>query len=147
VDLSASANIGRVVINWWTNYAVAYQIQSPAMPSTDACLHHQHGDGQQMTLPFLPAAAIVRMFGTVRSNTGHSGRYSIYEMSVYGTQAHAHHFPLTITPVPHPHPASSAILFDDFKHQQQRPEPDGDDWTLRNVQMKVLALRVQLVTQ
>jgi hypothetical protein len=76
------------------------------------------------------------MYGTVRNNTGHSGRYSIYEMEVYGTAGPTPTTPPTITPGgPTPTPPSSAVLFDDFTYTSNTdPNLATMNWTLRNVQ-------------
>ncbi len=137
VDLSSSANIDRVVINWWTNYAVAYQIQvsndatnwTPVYTTTT-------GDGATDDIALSTSGRFVRMYGTVRNNTGHSGRYSIYEMSVYGTAGPTPTTPPTITPGgPTATPPSSAVLWDDFTYTSNTdPNLATMHLTLRDVQ-------------
>ncbi len=137
VDLSSNANIDRVVIKWWTNYAVAYQIQvSNDATNWTSVYSTSTGDGATDDIAVSASTRYVRMYGTVRNNTGHSGRYSIYEMEVYGTAGPTPTTPPTITPGgPTPTPPSSAVLFDDFTYNSNSdPNLATMNWTLRNVQ-------------
>jgi len=137
VDLTSAANIDRVVITWWSNYAVAYQIQvsNDATNWTDI-FSTTTGNGAIDDLTVSGSGRYVRMYGTVRSNPGNPGRYSIYEMEVYGTPGPTPTTPPTITPGgPTATPPSSAVLFDDFTYTSNTdPNLAALNWTLRDVQ-------------
>jgi len=137
VDLSSNANIDRVVIKWWTNYAVAYQIQvSNDATNWTSVYITSTGNGATDDIAVSASTRYVRMYGTVRNNTGHSGRYSMYEMEVYGTAGPTPTTLPTITPGgPTPTPPSSAVLFDDFTYNSNSdPNLATMHWTLRDVQ-------------
>jgi hypothetical protein len=86
VDLTANATIDRVVIKWWGDYAVAYQIQVSSDATNWTSIYSTStGDGATDDVAVAGSGRYVRMYGTVRSNSGNNGRYSIYEMEVYGT--------------------------------------------------------------
>src|ERR1041384_5810151 len=86
VDLTNTANIDRVVINWWSNYAVAYQIQvSNDATNWTSVYSTSTGDGATDDIALTASGRYVRMYGTVRSNPSNPGRYSMYELEVYGT--------------------------------------------------------------
>jgi hypothetical protein len=85
VDLTANATIDRVVIKWWGDYAVAYQIQVSSDATNWTSIYSTGtGDGATDDVAVAGSGRYVRMYGTVRSNSGNNGRYSIYEMEVYG---------------------------------------------------------------
>jgi len=86
VDLTSTATIDQVVIKWWGDYAVAYEIQvSNDATNWTAVYSTSTGDGATDDVAVTGSGRYVRMYGTVRSNSGNNGRYSIYEMEVYGT--------------------------------------------------------------
>ncbi len=137
IDLQSSATIDRVVIKWWSNYAVAYQIQvSSDATNWTPVYSTSTGDGGTDDVAVSASGRYVRMYGTVRSNPNHSGRYSIYEMEVYGAAGPTPTTPPTVTPGgPTPTPASSAVLFDDFNYTSNTdPNLATMSWILRNVQ-------------
>jgi hypothetical protein len=134
IDLTHIAVIDRVVIRWWTSYAVAYEIQvSNDANNWVAVYGTTTGDGATDDIAVSATGRYVRMFGTVRSNTKSPGRYSMYEMEVYGTAG-------TPTPTPTPGgptptPPSSAVLFDDFTYASHSdPALAAMSWTLRAAQ-------------
>ena len=137
VDLSANANIDRVVIKWWTNYAVGYQIQvSNDATNWTPVYTTSTGDGATDDIALSASGRYVRMYGTVRSNPNNPGRYSMYELEVYGTAGPTPTTQPTITPGgPTPTPPSSAVLFDDFTYSSNSdPNLAAMNWTLRNAQ-------------
>ena len=137
VDLSANANIDRVVIKWWSSYAVGYQIQvSNDATNWITVYTTSTGDGATDDIALSASGRYVRMYGTVRSNPNNPGRYSMYELEVYGTAGPTPTTPPTITPGgPTPTPPSSAVLFDDFTYNSNSdPNLAAMHWTLRDVQ-------------
>ena len=137
VDLSSNANIDRVVIKWWTNYAVAYQIQvSNDATNWTPVYTTSTGDGATDDIALSASGRYVRMYGTVRSNPNNPGRYSMYELEVYGTAGPTPTPQPTITPGgPTPTPPSSAVLFDDFTYNSNSdPNLAAMNWTLRDAQ-------------
>src|SRR6185436_19516624 len=118
VDLSSNANIDRVVIKWWSSYAVGYQIQvSNDATNWTPVYTTSTGDGATDDIALTASGRYVRMYGTVRSNPNNPGRYSMYELEVYGTAGPTPTTPPTITPGgPSPTPPSSAVMFDDFTY-------------------------------
>lgn len=137
VDLSSNANIDRVVIKWWTNYAVAYQIQvSNDATNWTPVYSTSTGDGGIDDIVLSASGRYVRMYGTVRSNPKNPGRYSIYEFEVYGSAGPTPTIPPTITPGgPTPTLPSSAVLFDDFNYASNTdPNLATMNWILRDAQ-------------
>jgi beta-glucosidase-like glycosyl hydrolase len=83
VDLGTPATIDRVVLNWETAHATAFQIQV----SDDASQWRQvystaTASGGTQTLAVSGTGRYVRMYGTTRA-TGYG--YSLWEFEVYGT--------------------------------------------------------------
>jgi hypothetical protein len=135
VDLQNNATIDRVVITWWSNYAVAYQIQvSNDATNWTSVYSTTTGDGAIDDIALSTSGRYVRMYGTVRNNPNNSGRYSIYEMEVYGTAGPTPTIPPTNTPGgPTPTPVSSAVLWDDFTYTSNTdPNMAAVHLTLRN---------------
>ncbi|MGZ3805024.1 MAG: discoidin domain-containing protein [Pseudobdellovibrionaceae bacterium] len=82
VDLGASKQINRIVLNWETAYGKAYSIQvSNDNVSWTTIYSTTTGDGGVDDLAVSGTGRYVRMYGTVR---GTIWGYSLYEMSVYG---------------------------------------------------------------
>lgn len=87
IDLQATYNINKVVLNWETAAGKAYQIQvstdnvnwSPIYSTTA-------GAGGVETLNITGTGRYIRMYGTARTTTY---GYSLYEFEVYGTLAAA----------------------------------------------------------
>lgn len=137
VDLGSNAAIDRVVIKWWSNYAKAYQIQvSSDATNWTPVYSTSTGDGGTDDVAVSGSGRYVRMYGTVRSNPKNPGRYSIYEMEVYGSAGPTSTPPPTVTPGgPTPTPPSGAVLFDDFSYTSNTdPNLTAMNWTLRDVQ-------------
>jgi F5/8 type C domain len=83
VDLGASATISRVVLNWETAYATAYQIQVSADGSGWSTIYSTTtGAGGIETLNVSGTGRYVRMYGTAR-HTQYG--YSLWEFQVYGS--------------------------------------------------------------
>ncbi|KAA2254129.1 glucose dehydrogenase [Solihabitans fulvus] len=84
VDLGATAQITRVVLNWEAAYAKAYQVQtSPDGVTWTSIYTTTAGKGKVEQLTGLSGAGrYVRMYGTKR---GTAYGYSLYEFQVYGT--------------------------------------------------------------
>lgn len=82
VDLGSTKSICRVLINWYTRYGVAYQIQVSNDASTWTTIFSTTtGDGGIDDLTGLSGSGrYVRMYGTQRSS---EFGYSIYEFEVY----------------------------------------------------------------
>ncbi|MER7009041.1 DUF1996 domain-containing protein [Dactylosporangium sp. NPDC000555] len=83
VDLGSTATISRVVLQWETAYATAFQIQtSPDGNAWTSIYSTTTGTGGTQTLNVSGSGRYVRMYGTQRANTY---GYSLYEFKVYGT--------------------------------------------------------------
>jgi hypothetical protein len=83
IDLGASYNINRVVLNWHSNYGVAYQIQvsDDASSWTDIYSTTNGNGGIDDHTGLSGSGRYVRMYGTQRTNRY---AYSLYEFEVYG---------------------------------------------------------------
>lgn len=85
IDLGASANINRVVLNWETAYGKAYQIQVSDNASSWTTIYSTTtGDGATDDLSLTGSGRYVRMNGITRG-TGFG--YSLWEFQVYGSAA------------------------------------------------------------
>jgi F5/8 type C domain len=83
VDLGSSATISKVVLNWETAYATAYQIQVSDDASTWTTVYSTTtGAGGIETLNVSGTGRYVRMYGTTR-HTQYG--YSLWEFQVYGS--------------------------------------------------------------
>jgi len=83
VDLGATAQIHKVVLQWDPAYAVAYQIQtSDDAVNWTSIYSTTTGKGFKETLTVNGSGRYVRMYGTARSN-GYG--YSLWEFQVWGT--------------------------------------------------------------
>jgi hypothetical protein len=133
IDLGANDNIDRVVVHWWSSYAVAYEIQvSNDTVNWVPVWGTTNGDGAIDDIAVGATGRFVRLYGTLRSNPKSPGRYSIYEMEVYGSAGAP-----TPTPTvgPTPTPPSSAVFFDDFAYGGNTdPNLASMGWTLRSAQ-------------
>ncbi|HEX3766279.1 MAG TPA: discoidin domain-containing protein [Kofleriaceae bacterium] len=85
VDLGATANITRVVLNWETAFATGYQIQTSASASGPwtTIFSTTTGDGGIDDLTVSGSGRFVRMNGTQRALTNFG--YSLFEFQVFGT--------------------------------------------------------------
>ena len=82
VDLGATYDINRVVLNWETAYGKAYQIQVSDDASTWSDIYStSSGDGGVDDLSVSGSGRYVRMYGTQR---GTQWGYSLWELEVYG---------------------------------------------------------------
>jgi hypothetical protein len=83
VDLGSTATISRVVLNWETAYATAFQIQTSNDASTWTTVYSTtSGTGGTQDLAVSGSGRYVRMYGTAR-HTQYG--YSLWEFQVYGT--------------------------------------------------------------
>jgi hypothetical protein len=83
VDLGGTTTISRVVLQWESAYARAFQIQtSPDGNAWTTVYSTTAGAGGTQTLTVGGSGRYVRMYGTERG-TGYG--YSLYEFQVYGT--------------------------------------------------------------
>jgi beta-glucosidase len=82
VDLGAVHPITKVVLDWETAYAVAFQIQVSDDGSTWTDIYSTTtGGGGSQTLPVSGAGRYVRMYGTQRAT---QWGYSLWEFQVFG---------------------------------------------------------------
>jgi hypothetical protein len=85
VDLGASYDINKVVLNWEGAYGKSYEIQTSADAITWTKIYGTtNGNGGVETLNITGTGRYVRMFGIERG-TGYG--YSLYEFAVQGTPA------------------------------------------------------------
>ena len=83
VDLGASATVSKVVLNWETAYADAYQIQVSADGANWTTIYSTTtGAGGTETLNAGGTGRYVRMYGTARHT---QWGYSLWEFQVYGS--------------------------------------------------------------
>jgi hypothetical protein len=83
VDLGATHTINKVILNWESAYAKAYQIQVSADGATWTTIYSTTtGPGGTETLAVSGSGRYVRMYGTQRA-TGYG--YSLWEFQVFGT--------------------------------------------------------------
>ena len=83
VDLGSSTTISKVVLNWESAYASAYQIQVSANGTSWSTVYSTTtGAGGTETLNVSGTGRYVRMYGTAR-HTGYG--YSLWEFQVYGS--------------------------------------------------------------
>ena len=104
VDLGATCQVSRVVLNWENAYGSSYKIQvsSDALSWTDV-YSTTTGDGGTDDISFSATSArYVRMYGIQRATTW---GFSLWEFAVYGTGG------LTITPGPTPPPLTDGTQY------------------------------------
>lgn len=83
VDLGASYDLSRVVVDWETAYASAYEIQTSPDGETWTTVHTvTDGDGFFDRLDVSGTARHVRLYATERAT---QWGFSIYELEIYGT--------------------------------------------------------------
>ena len=84
VDLGATASLTKVVLQWESAYATAFQIQTSADGSTgwQTIYSTTTGTGGTQTLTVSGSGRYVRLYGTARA-TGYG--YSLWEFQVYGS--------------------------------------------------------------
>jgi beta-glucanase (GH16 family) len=124
VDLGASAEIHKVVLQWDPAYAVAYQIQVSADALNWTPIYSTTtGKGFKETLTVSGTGRYVRMYGTARSN-GYG--YSLWEFQVWGTGG-APNPPPPAYPDP-AFPATRLVWSDEF-NGPAGTTPDAAKWT------------------
>jgi beta-glucanase (GH16 family) len=125
VDLGATANIQRVVLQWDPAYASAYQIQVSPNASTWTTIYSTTtGRGLKENLTVTGTGRYVRMYGTVRATPY---GYSLWEFQVYGTGGSP------VTPPAQPanpsFPATRLVFADEF-NGAAGSKPDPAKWTI-----------------
>ncbi len=122
VDLGATANVHRVVLQWDPAFATAYQIQVSANASTWTTIYSTTtGRGFKENLIVNGTGRYVRMFGTARSN---GFGYSLWEFQVYGTGG----APVAPPALP-PDPAvPGRLVFSDEFNTAAGTKPDAAKW-------------------
>jgi eukaryotic-like serine/threonine-protein kinase len=82
VDLGATHSLTKVVLNWETAYAVAFQIQVSDDGTTWTDIYSTtSGSGGSQTLPVSGSGRYVRMYGTQRAT---QWGYSLWEFQIFG---------------------------------------------------------------
>ena len=82
VDLGATHSITKVVLDWETAYAVAFQIQVSDDGTTWTDIYSTtSGSGGSQTLPVSGSGRYVRMYGTQRAT---QWGYSLWEFQIFG---------------------------------------------------------------
>ncbi len=123
VDLGATAQISKVVLQWDPAYARSFQIQVSADHTNWTPIYSTTaGTGFKQTLTVSGTGRYVRMYGTERATPY---GYSLWEFQVYGTGGD----PLTPPPVP-PDPADPPrIVWQDEFNTPAGTRPDPAKWT------------------
>ncbi|MFI5839129.1 discoidin domain-containing protein [Catenuloplanes sp. NPDC051500] len=125
VDLGATAQIQRVVLQWDPAYATAYQIQVSNDGNAWTSIYSTTaGRGFKETLTVSGTGRYVRMYGTARSN-GYG--YSLYEFQVYGTGGNP--TPPPAQPADPVFPATRLVWNDEFTGAAGG-KPDASKWTI-----------------
>ncbi|WP_086723776.1 discoidin domain-containing protein [Streptomyces sp. NRRL B-24085] len=122
VDLGATAQIHKVILQWDPAYAKSFQIQvSPNGSDWTPIYSTTTGTGFKQTLTVSGTGRYVRMYGTERAT---AYGYSLWEFQVYGTGG----APLPAPPLP-PDPAQPPRLVwgDDFEGPSGA-KPDQSKW-------------------
>ncbi|WP_326825081.1 discoidin domain-containing protein [Streptosporangium sp. NBC_01756] len=122
VDLGATAQISKVVLQWDPAYAKAFQIQvSPDAANWTSIYSTTTGTGFKQTLNVTGTGRYVRMYGTQR---GTPYGYSLWEFQVYGTGG----APITPPPLP-PDPAvPPRLVWSDEFNGAAGTRPDAAKW-------------------
>ncbi|MGI5290529.1 discoidin domain-containing protein [Nonomuraea polychroma] len=122
VDLGATAQISRVVLQWDPAYARSFQIQTSADANNWTTVYSTtSGTGFKQTLNVSGTGRYVRMYGTQRA--GAYG-YSLWEFQVYGTGGNP-----TDPPAPPKDPANPpALVWSDEFNGAAGSKPDPAKW-------------------
>jgi beta-glucanase (GH16 family) len=122
VDLGATAQISKVVLQWDPAYARSYQIQTSPNATTWTTIYSTTtATGFKQTLSVSGSGRYVRMYGTQRS--GAYG-YSLWEFQVYGTGGSP-----TTPPAPPKDPANPpALVWSDEFDGGAGTRPDAARW-------------------
>ncbi|MEV4807226.1 discoidin domain-containing protein, partial [Nonomuraea sp. NPDC049421] len=122
VDLGATAQLSKVVLQWDPAYARSFQIQTSPDASTWTTIYSTTtGTGFKQTLNVTGSGRYVRMYGTQRA--GPYG-YSLWEFQVYGTGGDP-----TDPPAPPSDPADPpALVWSDEFDGAAGGKPDAAKW-------------------
>lgn len=124
VDLGATAQISKVVLQWDPAYARSFQIQtSPDASAWTTIYSTTSGTGFKQTLTVSGTGRYVRMYGTERAT---SYGYSLWEFQVYGTGGAPATPP---TPAPDPADPPRLVWHDEFDGPAGA-KPDPAKWTI-----------------
>ncbi|MDN3267174.1 discoidin domain-containing protein [Streptomyces sp. MA15] len=123
VDLGATAQISKVVLQWDPAYAKSFQIQvSPDNTNWTPIYSTTTGTGLKQTLAVSGTGRYVRMYGTQRAT---QYGYSLWEFQVYGAGG----APITPPPPP-PDPADPPrIVWQDEFNSPAGTKPDPAKWS------------------
>ncbi|MEV4171611.1 discoidin domain-containing protein [Nonomuraea sp. NPDC049709] len=122
VDLGATAQISKVVLQWDPAYARSYQLQVSNDANTWTTVHNTtSGSGFKQTLSVSGTGRYVRMYGTQRAT---AYGYSLWEFQVYGTGGNP-----TDPPAPPKDPANPpALVWGDEFNGPAGSKPDAAKW-------------------
>ncbi|WP_346433596.1 discoidin domain-containing protein [Nonomuraea composti] len=122
VDLGATAQVSKVILQWDPAYARSFQLQtSPDAATWTTIYSTTSGTGFKQTLNVSGTGRYVRMYGTQRA--GAYG-YSLWEFQVYGTGGN----PIT-PPAPPQDPADPpALVWSDEFNGAAGTKPDPAKW-------------------
>ncbi|MEU8271617.1 discoidin domain-containing protein [Sphaerisporangium sp. NPDC049002] len=122
VDLGATAQIHKVILQWDPAYAKAFQIQvSPDATNWTSIYSTTTGTGFKQTLTVNGTGRYVRMYGTQRSS---AYGYSLWEFQVWGTGG----APITPPPLP-PDPRNPPqLVWSDEFNSAAGTKPDPAKW-------------------
>jgi beta-glucanase (GH16 family) len=124
VDLGATAQVNRVVLQWDPAFAVAYQLQvSNDNANWTTIYSTTTGKGFKETLTVSGTGRYVRMYGTQRSN-GYG--YSLWEFQVYGTGGAPIAPPAAPPNVTFP---ATRMVFNDEFNDPSGTTPSAAKWT------------------
>lgn len=117
VDLGASYDLSRVVIDWETAYASGYQIQTSPDGETWTTVHTvTDGDGFFDDLDLTGTGQHVRLYATERAT---QWGFSIYELEIYGT-------PTGTEPAPEPEARGAGYWTSEYR-QTRNPDHTTDE--------------------
>ncbi|MFD6415926.1 discoidin domain-containing protein [Streptomyces sp. NPDC060194] len=123
VDLGATAQISRVVLQWDPAYAKSFQIQtSPDNVNWTPIYSTSAGTGFKQTLNVSGTGRYVRMYGTERATPY---GYSLWEFQVYGTGG----APTTPPPLPADPAKPGRIVWQDEFNTPAGTKPDPAKWS------------------
>ncbi|WP_248963370.1 discoidin domain-containing protein [Sphaerisporangium perillae] len=122
VDLGATAQVHKVVLQWDPAYATAYQIQvSPDAANWTSIYSTTTGTGFKQTLTVNGTGRYVRMYGTQRAT---AYGYSLWEFQVYGTGG----APITPPPLPPDPRDPPQLVWSDEFNGTAGTKPDAAKW-------------------
>ncbi|GHO42416.1 discoidin domain-containing protein [Ktedonospora formicarum] len=123
IDLTASATISKVVLQWENAYATAYQIQvSNDANNWNTIYSTTTGAGFLQTLNVSGTGRYVRMYGTQRSTPY---GYSLWEFQVYGSGGNPTQPPASPPPPRNP----TQLVWSDEFNSAKGTTPDATKWT------------------